>query len=717
MPALADLIINLSAETASLTRGLEKATNDVNKFARNIEKSMDSLKAVGATLLVSLGLDKLGDALTSTIERMTAMEKKSQQLGVSTQVLGGLEYAARLTNTSTEALDNGLAKLAKTALTTAEKGDKATGAFKMLGIQVTDNQGRLRSSDQLFLDIADKFSKMEDGSTKTALAMQFFGRAGAELIAVLNLGSTGLAGMSEEAIKLGIAFGPEAAAMAHEAEQNFLRMELALTGLKNQAVLPLLPVVAELAKEMVELNKDGALTAFAENSAGALRRLVVVFDALITGSRELALRLEDIAQLGGAVAAGASGNGAAFAQYLIDRKEREKQYQSLDDQFTGRAVRMLDPAPTIPKPRTGATPKVPDLTKTQEAMAQALAFFAQLQEKLAKANDDVIGEINARWGVELAKAAEQYRKFPELKSQYLDAELQITLTKRREIAEAEQKLLMDANKAVADLVKNGEAGVIASLNLGSGKDHGAVLKFDPLGAQSDDLARDPVARAKALDESFLSTRTHAELLAAKLRDIKTTYTGADGLIVDQNAYERALAQANNTLNDSHMAWMNFAEGAGKDLQSLVMHTESWQQAFTNILEMLPELIAKLLFMSQIQDMMDAGGGTGFFGGLLGGLLGIPHRALGGPVSGGEIYQVNENMGGSQYWMAPADGYIYPNSASAMSRGGGGGGPIINVDLRGVDAATVPFVNQRVREGVEQAIRASQAKMYDRSRRS
>ena len=67
-----------------------------------------------------------------------------------------------------------------------DPADKNAKAFKALGISVKDNEGNLRSSEEVFLDVADKFSKMEDGAGKTTLAIKLFGKSGADLIPLLN---------------------------------------------------------------------------------------------------------------------------------------------------------------------------------------------------------------------------------------------------------------------------------------------------------------------------------------------------------------------------------------------------------------------------------------------------------------------------------------------------------------------------------------------------
>ena len=85
----------------------------------------------------------------------------------------------------------------------AEHGEQSA-AFKALGISVQDANKNLKSSDQVLLEVANAFSKFEDGTTKTALAIAIFGRAGADLIPLLNQGADGIRKMQEQAQRLGL---------------------------------------------------------------------------------------------------------------------------------------------------------------------------------------------------------------------------------------------------------------------------------------------------------------------------------------------------------------------------------------------------------------------------------------------------------------------------------------------------------------------------------
>lgn len=76
--------------------------------------------------------------------------------------------------------------------------------FEKLGIKVTDAQGNTRSFNDILLDTADKFKGMKDGSEKTTVAMDLFGRSGKDMIPILNQGSQGIQQLEQQADKLGL---------------------------------------------------------------------------------------------------------------------------------------------------------------------------------------------------------------------------------------------------------------------------------------------------------------------------------------------------------------------------------------------------------------------------------------------------------------------------------------------------------------------------------
>lgn len=120
-------------------------------------------------------------------------------------------------------------------------GSKAAAdAFKLLGIELKNQDGSLRNSGDVLMDIADKFKAMPDGVNKTAIALKLFGKAGADMIPLLNMGG-------EEIKKLGITMTSDFADAADNFNDKLPVINASLTKLGVGIAQTLLPVINVLA--------------------------------------------------------------------------------------------------------------------------------------------------------------------------------------------------------------------------------------------------------------------------------------------------------------------------------------------------------------------------------------------------------------------------------------------------------------------------------------
>jgi hypothetical protein len=79
------------------------------------------------------------------------------------------------------------------AIAEAASGSKDQAlAFQNLGISVKDAEGNIRPTTDVLADIADAFSRVDDGAVKTQYQMALFGRSGANLNEFLSKGSAGI---------------------------------------------------------------------------------------------------------------------------------------------------------------------------------------------------------------------------------------------------------------------------------------------------------------------------------------------------------------------------------------------------------------------------------------------------------------------------------------------------------------------------------------------
>lgn len=91
----------------------------------------------------------------------------------------------------------------------AAQGPSGQGALSQLGVSLNDAQGKARPLTGVLSDLADKFASMPNGVQKNALALQLFGRSGAELLPLLNRGASGIDAIIAKADQLGLTLGQD----------------------------------------------------------------------------------------------------------------------------------------------------------------------------------------------------------------------------------------------------------------------------------------------------------------------------------------------------------------------------------------------------------------------------------------------------------------------------------------------------------------------------
>jgi hypothetical protein len=346
----------------------------------------------------------------------------------------------------------------------------------------------------------------------------------------------------------------------------------------------------------------------------------------------------------------------------------------------------------------------------QQELAAALASVASIGARIAKDNGDILGEITSRSDAEFAKVRAIALKYPELWAQTLDTELKIRLAKRQAISDAEIKALTDANKAVADLVKAGEAGIAASLNLGPTPGLPAFV-HNPLQEQIDALSGNSmqagIERGKIMDDMWVQLQTHSQQYTFQIQKLDAAFAGSK----ISTEYVRALQSVKEQFDVNTIAVTNFASAAGSAFQQAIFHTHDFKSAVESLLESLAELVAQLALANEVESLIAAGGSSKTFGGFLGSLIGLGHAA-GGPVSAGMAYPVGEQ--GPELFMPETNGYILPNAA--LSHMSGGMSVVYQIDARGADASVEQRVMRAIRASHDHAVTQAKADLYDAAKR-
>lgn len=267
--SLGTLTLNLVAEIGGYVGGLSAADRATEAAANRIKKNVEKIAQVGAGFALGVGA-AFGALVKNSIDFQDEISKAAQKTGVAVADLSKLNYAADLSGVAFESLVGSLGKFNKNLAEAASTGKgSAADALADLGITTQDTAGKLKSTNDLFLEVADRLSGLQDGATKTSIAMDLFGKSGADLIPLLNSGKEGLADMADEAQKLGQVLDADAAKKAEEFNDNLTRLQKTFTGVANAVAMEALPELAEFSDKI----KDPA---FQEGIAALAKGLVSI---------------------------------------------------------------------------------------------------------------------------------------------------------------------------------------------------------------------------------------------------------------------------------------------------------------------------------------------------------------------------------------------------------------------------------------------------------
>lgn len=266
--SLGDLVVSLSANTAQFTGAMDKAAFQSQKRMDEMVKSANRLGQMIGTGMVA-GAGAFAIAMKRAIDSADDLSKTSQKVGMTTEALSGLRYAADLSGVSAEELTSSLGRMNKSAA-------EGNPAFEAMGINVKKANGELKSSDEILSAIAGKFSGYKDGVEKSALAMEIFGKSGAQIIPLLNSGADGLKEMADEAKSFGLVVSKETAVAAEAFNDNLTRIGKTQEGLVTQMTAALLPTMKTASEEFVSLAKNTDLVTVPAAAAKVLFQTLAV---------------------------------------------------------------------------------------------------------------------------------------------------------------------------------------------------------------------------------------------------------------------------------------------------------------------------------------------------------------------------------------------------------------------------------------------------------
>jgi hypothetical protein len=217
------------------------ALSGFSKAALSVPAAVGGAMAVGGLTALVKGYADAG----------SAVDDMAQRTGMSAEAVSSLGYAAKLSGTDVGTLEKGVRKM-QSGIADAMAGvPGAVDKFAALGLSVSDLAKM--SPDEQFIAIADKLSMIQDPALKSAAAMEYFGKAGADLVPMLSEGGKGIRKLQGDAARLGQTMSAKDAAAAAKLGDVFDRLFGVIGGLNNRIGSALAPLLTSVGEKIVDI--------------------------------------------------------------------------------------------------------------------------------------------------------------------------------------------------------------------------------------------------------------------------------------------------------------------------------------------------------------------------------------------------------------------------------------------------------------------------------
>ncbi len=703
------ITIALQALTGTFTTDTGRATKQFERDMKRIEQNaIKAGKVVGAAL--AAGATAIAAIVQNQANAIAEFQDLAEKIGDTAENIASLKLAADVSGTAFDTIAAASVKLTAGLAKTEDETKGAGLALRALGIDF-DSFLKLSPVEQLDA-VAQALAGFEDGAGKTAVAVQLFGKSGADLLPFLN----DLADGSERQITLTQEQIQEADAYTKQVAR--LKSELGL--LVTQASAELIPVFADtldvlknLATETGNLQDvggrlraDGALRDFAEDTVVAIAILV----------ESIAGLLKIIPAIGGSFQAVAADvklafnlvrGAATFDNDLIAESLAER--ERVVREANARYVDLINYNGTAVSDALRA-----QFQKEQVARNGGVSFIPDFGLPPPIQNSDAIapllpGFTPGRPVLNPRPAAEPPR--PTGNSQRAAAEA--ASEAQRLIASLSEQIALYGDLTKAEEVRislaNGYYGVVTPAQSAELQRLAGIIDANAERVEQERQLADLTREAASIYEA---TRDPVEKLAAefeRLNKLRST-VGADGeLLIDAETYERAVIDAQDAFDkisgageQTSAELSEYFKSAAQGIQGALADflfdpfKDGLKGLLNNAIQVIQRIAAEAAAAKIAESIFGVGGGGG-------GLLDAGIAAAGQFFGGGFANGGNPPIGIPSLVGERGPELIVPRSAMTVipnGRFGMGGSTTNNV------AITVQAPEGRISRATEQQITAA-----------
>jgi len=291
------------AAVDKLNAGINTLDEQVSGLPTHAKAAGLALAGLGAGLSIAV----LKDKFDGVVESILKVKDASETTGSSIAKIGAIVQAAKITGDDFGQIEAGIVKMNKSLAGSDDEAKGAAHALDAIGLSIKD----LRSLDpaDAFDKIAKKLDEFEDGGAKSALAMDIFGKSGAQLLPFMK----DYVEIGDQVSKV----TQEQADQAESYDRNVRKLTAAKQELYKVISTAVLPVANDMLKAWVDVQngtngvKDAAKKLAADGSITSWAEVAVKGLGYVLSAGEYIIRM--FQGMGKTIAAAAAQVSTLFA--------------------------------------------------------------------------------------------------------------------------------------------------------------------------------------------------------------------------------------------------------------------------------------------------------------------------------------------------------------------------------------------------------------------
>ena len=326
---MADVEVKFGATLDDLLAASKQAGESIDSFKEHVQGAIEGIQHIAELASTAFVGHEIYDFIEGMAQLGTQTERTAEIFGTTTQEVGLLSFAAKVTGGSAEGLIRSLEKMSTNLVDLSGKATPTGVAIEAMGLKIKDLQG-LGLTDVLE-KLRDRFNELPPGLERTAIAQNLARNGAEELLPILSMSATQWDDLRQRFEDTGASMS-EARAKTFDALSTSLdTMQTAITGLGEKIMDSLAPAITQAVDwmtkfiESIDAGKIRAalttvsgiviavmsdITAFALDAYRVVAGVVIQMGDLGKKAQDIATIVSDFAGILSGNAVGAIAHGA-----------------------------------------------------------------------------------------------------------------------------------------------------------------------------------------------------------------------------------------------------------------------------------------------------------------------------------------------------------------------------------------------------------------------